>query len=328
MEQWLLIVGAAISVFAVIGVGAGTRWLGWLSEEADQSLLKLILRVLVPCLIFSVVSDNPALKQTGNLIVAPAVGIITMMIGFGAALLVSRLPSRWNGLRNLRERRSFAMSTGIYNYGYIPIPLIKLLFGDETLGVLFVHNIGAEMAIWTIGVSLISSREGGRGWRHAINPPSVTILVALVVNFLGIAHWVPDPLDTAIDWLGQAAIPMSIILIGATMADQFAVGGNKPRGTANTAKLISWACLLRLGLLPMAFLAVGLMVPAGVELKRVIVVEAAMPAAVFSILLARLYGGDPGTALRVTLGTSLVSLLTIPLWIPAGLKLLGIMGLG
>jgi len=176
MEQWLLIVGAAISVFAVIGVGAGARQLGWLNEEADQSLLKLILRVLVPCLIFSVVSDNPALKQTANLIVPPAVGIITMMIGFGAALLVTRLPSRWNGLRSFRERRSFAMSTGIYNYGYIPIPLIKLLFDDQTLGVLFVHNIGAEMAIWTIGVSLISSREGGRGWRHIINPPSITIL--------------------------------------------------------------------------------------------------------------------------------------------------------
>ena len=39
------------------------------------------------------------------------------------------------------------------------------------------------------------------------------------------------------------------------------------------------------------------------------------------VLLARLYNGDAGTALRAVLGTSLVSLVTIPLWISAGMAL-------
>jgi predicted permease len=44
-----------------------------------------------------------------------------------------------------------------------------------------------------------------------------------------------------------------------------------------------------------------------------------MPAAVFPVVMAKHYGGDPATALRVVLATSLVGLITIPLWIRAGM---------
>jgi predicted permease len=49
-----------------------------------------------------------------------------------------------------------------------------------------------------------------------------------------------------------------------------------------------------------------------------------MPAGTFSIILARHYGGEPTTALRVVIGTSVVSLLTMPLWIRFGLKFVGV----
>jgi hypothetical protein len=49
-----------------------------------------------------------------------------------------------------------------------------------------------------------------------------------------------------------------------------------------------------------------------------------MPAATFPIVLARHYGGDPGVGVRVALGTAVVSLVTIPLWVPAGMHWLGI----
>jgi predicted permease len=49
-----------------------------------------------------------------------------------------------------------------------------------------------------------------------------------------------------------------------------------------------------------------------------------MPAAVFPIILARQYGGDPATAVRVVVVTSLGGLVTIPLWLQAGLSWLGL----
>jgi predicted permease len=56
----------------------------------------------------------------------------------------------------------------------------------------------------------------------------------------------------------------------------------------------------------------------------VLVLEAAMPTAVFPVVLAKLYKGDPATAMRAVLSTAVVSLLTIPLWIKFGMKWVGL----
>jgi len=77
--------------------------------------------------------------------------------------------------------------------------------------------------------------------------------------------------------------------------------------------------LLRLGLLPMLFLVFAKYAPVSVELKRVLVVEAAMPTGVFAIIMARHYDGDPPTALCVIVGTSLIALATIPRWLQCGM---------
>ncbi len=329
-SQWLMIVGATVSVFAVIGAGAVTRQIGWLSEEADQSLLKLIINFLLPCLIFTVVSDNPALHQAANVVLPPVIGFGTLVLGLAAAMLVARLGPRVTGLTGAAQRRTFALSVGTYNYGFLPLPLVKVLFGNQTLGVLFVHNVGVGLALWTIGIMLVSGALDRRWWRRMVNPPGIAVVVALLFNFLDPLSRLPTSLDfvlgtllKAVEWLGDATVPLALVLVGATMADQL-----RPRDQSSNrregATVVAWACVLRLGLLPAAFLAVAMLVPASPQLKGVLAVQAAMPSAVFPVLLARHYGGDPRTALRVVLSTSLASLVTIPLWISAGLWLLGV----
>ena len=333
--QWMVIVGAVISVFAVIGVGAAVRWAGWLSRETDQSLLALIMRVLFPCLIFSVISDNPALREAENLWLPPLVGVVTVAIGFAAAAVVGRLGHGLSGLADASARRTFVLSVGFLNYTFVPIPLVRYLFDEETLGVLFVHNVGAGMAVYTIGVALVSGEFGRRWWRAVLNGPSIAIVAALVVNALGLGPRLPLYLTTAVEWLGQAAIPMSLLVIGAITADEF-LGVEKPSlpeehwfeprslGATDGVKLTLWACLLRLGLLPAATLFLAALLPLSLELGRVMAIMAAMPAATFSIVLVRHYRGAPRVALLVALSTSIASLITIPLWIPLGMRLLGL----
>jgi hypothetical protein len=77
--------------------------------------------------------------------------------------------------------------------------------------------------------------------------------------------------------------------------------------------------LLRLGVLPVVFLLVAKYLPCSVELKRVIVVQAAMPTAMTSIIIARLYGGHPHTAVQIFLGTTALGLVLIPLWLRVGI---------
>lgn len=331
-DQWLTIVSAAVAMFVVIFAGTAVRRLGILDEGADRSLLTLIIKVFVPCLVFSVVHDNAALKNPDNLIWPPVIGFATLAVGLAASMMASRLGGRLTGLRTSEARRTFVFSVGVHNYGYLALTLISLLFAgphseNPTLGVLFIHNVGVEMAFWTLGVMAISGRLGRDWWRQTVNPPSIAIVVALAVNYLNLSRFIPVGVTTAIDWLGQAAIPLALVLIGATMHDQIRAGGNG-HNLRDGAKVILWSCVLRLGLIPIGMLALGMFLPATDELKRVIAVEAAMPSAVFSILMARHYAGDSGTALRVVLATSLISLLTIPLWIPAGLALLKVAGAG
>jgi malate permease and related proteins len=84
------------------------------------------------------------------------------------------------------------------------------------------------------------------------------------------------------------------------------------------------ACAVRLGVMPALMLCFARWLPCPVELKRVLVVEAAMPAAVIPIIIAQYYGGQPLTAVQVVLSTTAAGLFTCPLWIRAGLAWLGI----
>jgi predicted permease len=45
-----------------------------------------------------------------------------------------------------------------------------------------------------------------------------------------------------------------------------------------------------------------------------------MPTATFPIIMAKHYDGDPPTALRILVATSIAGLVTIPIWIRFGLK--------
>ncbi len=314
MSQTSTILNAVVPVFGVIALGVVIRRLNWLTEEADKSLMRVCVNVLLPCLILDNSLGNPALSQPSNLLLAPLIAYLLVGLGMWIASLSRGL----HGLREPAESRTFAGSVGLHNYGYVPLPLALLLFDQATAGVLFLHIIGVEMAMWTLGVMVLS---GGitRDWRKLLNAPLLAIVLALVLNALKWNENVPAVVGTGVHWLGGCAIPLALVLIGAIMADHL--------GDFHSAR--GWRVMfasvgLRICILPLLFLAVAKFFPITVEHKRVLVLEAAMPSAVFPVVLAKLYRGDPATAIRVVLATSIISLVTIPLWIKFGLRWLGL----
>jgi malate permease and related proteins len=48
-------------------------------------------------------------------------------------------------------------------------------------------------------------------------------------------------------------------------------------------------------------------------------VQAAMPAGILPIVIAKHYGGRPITAVQVVLGSTAIGLFTVPLWLRVGL---------
>jgi malate permease and related proteins len=49
-----------------------------------------------------------------------------------------------------------------------------------------------------------------------------------------------------------------------------------------------------------------------------------MPTAVIPIIIPRLYGGHPKTAVQIVLGTTALGIFVIPLWLRAGFQWVGV----
>ncbi len=307
---WTLL-ALVMPVFAVIAAGAAARRARWLKPEADESLLKLVVNLLYPCLIFDNVLGNAALRTPGNLLAAPLLGFVTMAAGIPLAYLVARRA----GFAAGSGLRTFAFSVGIYNYGYMAIPLVERLFGRDTLGVLFVFNVGCEAAIWTVGILMLSGVSLREGWRRVLNPPVYALALALVLNLSGGDAWLPGLLRQAIKMAGASAVPLGLLVIGATLVEYFAA----PRTLAHP-KTTSLSCALRLGLIPLGMLGLAAALPIPPELKGVLVVQAAMPAGILPIVIAKHYGGQPLVAVQVVLGTTAIGLFTVPLWLRLGMS--------
>jgi predicted permease len=275
--------------------------------------MRVVVNVLTPALIFDVVLGNAALRKPENLFLAPLLGYLGVAVGVWIAWLLRRR----SGLVGERSQRTFAAQTGIQNYGYVPLPIVLTLFPGDAAGVLFVHNLGVDAALWT--VCLVALGHGSlREWHRLLNPPILAIVLAVGLNVANAELWMPKFLLTTAEMLGACAFPLGIILIGAMIADS---AGELRRDFG--WRTVAWASFVRLGILPALILGVAWLLPMSRELKQVLMVQAAMPAAVFPIMLARHFGGDPLTAVRIVVGTSLLGFLTIPIWLKLGLWVLG-----
>lgn len=304
-----------LPVFAMVAIGVLLRRVHWIEGAAEGSLIRLVIYLCFPCLIFESVVTNATLQSAGNLLVPPLVGSALTIAGISLAWQVGRLLGfeKGNGLR------TFALSAGLGNYSYVALPILVGMFGEQSRGVLFVHNIGVEATVWTVGVLVLSGLSLREGWKRLFSPMVVTLIAAVVLNLTGAGAHIPGMVHQLVNSLAGCAIPMGLILTGVNLANYL----NQPRELVQPRVLIG-AAVIRFGLIPLMFVAVARWLPCSAELKRVIVVQGAMPAAVIPILLAQFYGGRPIMAVQIVLGTTALGVLLTPLWLRVGMAWAGV----
>ena len=306
------VLASVLPVYLLLAAGAVLRRAGVLRREHDEGIMRVVYVIMLPAFMLDKILGSEVLRSgtvvASALVMGFAMMISGMLIAFGVGRVI--------GLERGSGMRTFALTAGFQNFGFTAVPVVEILWSTSALAVLFVHNIGCELAMWSVGVMVMSAGSGLQ-WRRLINGPVIAVVAGLLLVALGLDHHVTGPPRVALSMIGMGAIPLAVLVIGCTIADM--VTAEKPTG-----KIIFGSSLVRLVLAPIVLLAAAKFLPLATELRQVLVVQAAMPAAVTPIILARLYGGRTAVAAQVVVFTTAFSLFTLPWIIALGCRWIGL----
>ena len=301
---------SVLPVYLLIIGGAVLRRIGILKPAYDAWILRVIFWVMAPCFILDRMLGAEILRNSTTLITGIGLGFFLIIVGIGIGYLVGKAI----GLTHGNGIRTFALASGCQNYGYTAVPVVEILWSASAVAVLFVHNIGVEIAIWSVGVMLLSG-ERTINWKRILNGPIIAVGFGLLLVILHIDDKITGTPRDVISMVGIGAFPIALVMTGASMMDL--VGTEKP-----SWKIIFGSVLVRMLLTPIVIIASAKWIPMPLELKQVLIVQAAMPAAMVPILLAKIYGGRPIVAVQIVIATTIVSILTLPYIITFGMRFL------
>jgi predicted permease len=309
MADLLGIVTAVLPPFFLMIVGGWSRKQNWLPSQKNASMSRFIVCVLYPCFIVYQVLSSQTDVTFSESWVTPSFGFGAIAIGFLIAKIVGKILSL-----STEENRAFSFCSGIFNYGFFAIPVASMIFGQELIVKIILFNLGVEVAIWTVGILVLTSSKFDPV--KLFNPPAISVFVALGLKSLGGAEALPLPIWEVISMIGQCSIPLGLMVIGAGFFDLF-----KDYKISDGLRIECGAVLTRNFLVPALFVlyAAWGWIPHGMEyLKQILVIQAAMPAGVFALLVVNSYGENSGIGLRAIMATMLACLFTMPLWIFLG----------
>lgn len=295
---------AIAPVFALICAGYALRRGGIPSQEFWNLNDRLVYFVLMPALFFVRISEAD-LSDTRLVPFA-----LTLFAGFFAAIAFGAAAA-------IRLGRGGAVSTtviqgsGRFNT-FIALAISEALYGAPGLQLAV---LGAALLVPVVNLTVVSlftvflpgkgRGAPGRAARAlATNPLILSILAAIAVNATGLAP-LPVISDT-LAILGQAALPIMLLCVGASL---------RLRGLTGDAAPLALAAIGKLLVFPAIILLVAMLLDLDASATAVALVYGAIPTGVAAYTLARQLGGDaPLMATMITLQT-LLGFITIPLWL-------------
>ncbi|AQT67434.1 auxin efflux carrier [Anaerohalosphaera lusitana] len=307
------VINSLIPIIMLLGVGAAAHKLRWLNRNSEDQMLRLIINVFIPCLIFASITDEATDTSAGLIAELFAWGFAMPLVGIMISLAVG-----WFVFRDQPStRHTFATCSGMHNYAYIPLYLIGSLFGQQVVGLVFIFTSGVELCLWSVGVTVLSGKFDRNCWKKIINPPLISLIVALLIKNAFDANPVPVPVQKFFSSAGAVAIPLGLLISGSTLAERLQHVRFTDRSLLKTAVAGS---IIRLAVMPLLVLTVASFAAGHVQTREILIVQAAMPAAMFTLVLSRHYKGEPVTALVIIATTTLLGFATIPAWVALGQK--------
>lgn len=286
------IFSAVIPVMLIILVGLLA---GYTLPIQIQSLSLIAIYILYPALIFdSFYQTNISIESVTGLLVG---FIITSCLVYVGVLFISKL-------FNLSSSTKTAfMATALFpNNGNMGLPITTFALGIGGLEIAILYMIFSSILMFCIGPILLQGKTILHGIRRALESPLVwSILMGMFWRIYSLN--LPLQLYTSIHKLGEAAIPIALLLLGIQLTQTHWQFG--------TQELISVA--MRLLLAPLIAYIVGTNLHLNNLNLQVLVIQSSMPTAVSSLVLITECDGDNNFVARTIIMSTLMSFLTIPL---------------
>ena len=270
-------------------------------------LSKLVIRITLPCLVFSNLVNN---FEPGEVrywwafpLLAVTINITGVLIAGGYVLLD----------RKVGHRGEFIALSSFQNGTFLPLAFGHILFGPEKLPVFlnlfFLYCLLQIPVFFTIAVWLVNSRADMRQKiKSLLNPPNIATLTGLLFVVTGLDNNVPDLILRPMTAIGSMSPTLASFFIGGIIVTN--LFKTKPSDWSEPVKTTLFKCLV--------FPAVGSLVvylfrpPEFIALF--IILQSAMPSA---ILIALVLPQDKTKQQMVAAGillSSIVCIVTLPLF--------------
>lgn len=307
-----------IAILLLMGSGFLARRLGWLSERGTSELTRVLVNLVYPALIIASVPRLSARDLAENWLM-PLMALVLAMTG----LVLGALALRFLKAPSRSMHGSFLFQSVFNNYLFLALPLVLLLWGQHGVALLVYSSVVFEIALWTLGVFLLTRDLSlGERRRSLLNPALCVLMLtmAFVVLRDTVLGWRDDAWPAggwagelvhvvlfAADTLGQGTVAISMLIAGSRLA------------TLHPGAVVEgrvWLlAAVRLVAVPAVVIPVLQWVPLQEIARGVLIVSAVMPCAVVSVFFSERFGGDKEFIAGSLLLTHLAALVTVPLFL-------------
>ena len=288
--------------FALIGVGYIAGVTRFFPEQATAYLTKFVFYFALSAMLFRF-SSNLSLGDlfNWNFVFAYLCGSIVVYVLAGLVALLRGV--------SITEAAIEAQCSIIGNVGFLGIPMLALLMGDEAVGHVMMVLAIDLLVFGSIVVMIIVGTRDGRMSIGLIsvliigllkNPMILSIIAGLVWASLSLP--VPQPVNEFMIILGSAATPGALFAIGASLASK----------SAERVEVAGWLSVCKLLLHPAA-VAVCALYLFEVEpyAAAVMIAASALPVAGNIYIQAQHYGVAPQRVSASILVSTTFSILTV-----------------
>lgn len=300
--------GSVLSIVAMITVGYVLTSKGWFDDKTSKVFSKLVCNISLPCLMISDLMGNFDRNKLSSLGKGLIIPFFSIALCYLIAILVSKV------IKVGKDRKgTFRSMFFVSNSIFIGLPVNLALFGSKSIPYVLLYYIANTSFFWTIGAYGISADGQSKKasifsketFKRIASPPLMGFVVAIIFIMLNIK--LPQFIMDTCKYFGNLTTPLSMLFIGITI---YSVDTSEIKISMDMAAILFGRFLIS----PILIFVMAYYFPVPELMKKVFVVQAAMPVMTNTAIVARTYGADHKYATVMTVVTTISSLVFIPIY--------------